>query len=56
MKTGVIPKHFAQDLEILFDRRQLVDYDVDGELPIEEINECIRKADEFLTFVQTNYA
>lgn len=56
VNSGSIPKHFAEDLEILYDRRQLVDYDVDGELPIEEINECIRKAENFILFVQTNYA
>lgn len=56
VKPEAIPKHFTQDLETLFDRRQLVDYVLDGELPIEEINECIRIAEDFVTFVQTNYA
>ena len=56
VKTEVVPKHFAQYLEILFDRRQQVDYEINGELPIDEINDCIRRAEDFLTFVRTKYA
>lgn len=41
---------------MLLGRRRLVDYEVDGELPIKEVNACIHAADDFLTFVKTNYA
>ncbi len=56
IKSGEIPEHFGYDLEMLFNYRQLVDYDGDGDFPLEEIEKCVTLAERFLTFVKTNYA
>lgn len=56
IKTGELPLQYRQDLDLLFDRRQLIDYDVDGEFPIEEISLCISKAENFLSFIRGKYA
>ena len=56
IKSGEIPAHFSDYLFDLFEQRQIADYDLDGEFDPEQVQELINKADEFLTFVQTNYA
>lgn len=56
IKDGAIPKQYYDDLDMLFERRQLVDYDGDGDFPLEEIEKCVTLAERFLTFVKTNYA
>lgn len=56
IKTGEIPERFKDYFAILFDRRQIADYDVDGEFPLDEINQLITMAEEFLTFINEKYA
>ncbi len=56
IKTREIPEQYKDDFNELFNHRQIVDYDIDGEFPLEEINTCIQKAEDFLNFVKTNYA
>lgn len=56
IKPGEIPTSFKNDFNFLFERRQIADYDVDGDFPLEEIEMCVTLADRFLTFVKTTYA
>ena len=56
IKNGEIPERFKNDFALLFERRQLVDYDIDGELPLDEILECVGKAEAFLSFVKNTYS
>lgn len=56
IKTGDIPERFKDSFAILFDHRQIVDYDVDGDFPLEEINHLIQLSEEFLAFINELYA
>jgi len=56
IRSGEIPTLFKDDFNFLFEHRQIADYDVDGDFPIEEIEKCVTLAERFLTFVKTNYA
>lgn len=56
IKAGEIPKKYRDDFAVLFERRQIADYDVDGDFPIDEINHLIRLAESFLGFVKEKYA
>jgi uncharacterized protein (UPF0332 family) len=54
--TGEIPKRYYDELEELFQRRQLVDYGGDEDFPLSEVEACINTAEIFLTYVKTTYA
>lgn len=56
IKSGEIPTPFKDDFNFLFEHRQIADYDVDGDFPLEEIEMCVTLAERFLTFVKTTYA
>ncbi|GAB3923745.1 HEPN domain-containing protein [Larkinella terrae] len=56
IKSGEVPEQFKDDFKILFDHRQIADYDLEGDFPIEEINDLITRADTFLHFVKEKYA
>lgn len=56
IKSGEIPALFKDDFNFLFERRQIANYDADGDFPLEEIEKCVTLAERFLTFVKTNYA
>lgn len=56
IKTGEIPIRFSDYLFDLFEQRQIADYDLDCEFAPEQVQDLINKVDEFLTFLQTNYA
>ncbi|WP_421827846.1 HEPN domain-containing protein [Larkinella sp.] len=56
IKSGEIPERFKDDLNLLFDRRQIADYDLEGDFPLEEINDLIIRSENFLHFVKEKYA
>lgn len=56
VKTKEIPERYKDDFALLFERRQIADYDTDGEFSLDDIHHLIRIAEDFLTFVRTNYA
>jgi uncharacterized protein (UPF0332 family) len=56
IKSGEIPEQYKDDFSLLFARRQIADYDTDGEFVLDEINHLITLAENFLTFVEQQYA
>ncbi len=56
IKSGEIPEKYKDDFALLFERRQIADYDVDGDFPLDEINRLIELAERFLNFIKQNYA
>ncbi|QKZ15632.1 HEPN domain-containing protein [Spirosoma sp. KUDC1026] len=56
IKTGEIPEMYKDDFALLFERRQMADYDMDGDFPIDEIQRVVKIAENFLTYVKTTYA
>lgn len=56
IKSGEIPERFKDHFSVLFERRQIADYDMDGEFSVDDIYVLIGLAEDFLLFVQTNYA
>ncbi|RYZ78494.1 MAG: HEPN domain-containing protein [Proteobacteria bacterium] len=56
IKSGEIPERFKDDFATLFERRQIADYDVDGDFSLDEINQLIQLAENFLDFVKGRYA
>ncbi|GAB3798204.1 hypothetical protein GCM10028819_18750 [Spirosoma humi] len=56
IKSGEIPEQFKDDFATLFERRQIADYDVDGDFSLDEINQLIQLAENFLGFVKERYA
>jgi len=55
IKTGEIPKHFSDDFLALFDRRQIVDYDLDADFPEEEVRGVVDMAEAFYQYVNEKY-
>ena len=56
IKSGEIPEKYKDDFALLFERRQIADYDIDGDFPLDEINRLIELTERFLNFVKQNYA
>lgn len=56
IKSGEVPEQFKDDFKILFDHRQIADYDLEGDFPLEEINDLIIRSENFLHFVKEKYA
>lgn len=56
IKSGEIPEKYKDDFAVLFERRQIADYDVDGDFELDEISHLIKLSEDFLAFVKTNYA
>lgn len=56
IKSGEIPERYKDDFATLFERRQIADYDVDGDFSLDEINQIIQLAEEFIFFVKERYA
>ncbi|GAA4407577.1 hypothetical protein GCM10023187_28340 [Nibrella viscosa] len=56
IKTGEVPVQFYDDFVLLFDRRQLADYDMEGDFPKEEVERLISLAETFYKFVKEKYA
>ena len=56
IKSGDIPERYKDDFALLFERRQIADYDMDGDFSLEDITHLITLAEDFLTFVRTHYA
>lgn len=56
IKPGLIPKRFYDSLELLFEKRQFVDYDIDGDSDSHEVAQMIVLAAEFLSYVEQHYA
>lgn len=50
--TGKIEKHYSKILHKMFAARQQVDYKELVETPVEEAEECVRLAKEFLHYVK----
>lgn len=56
IKSGEIPERYKDDFSLLFERRQIADYDMDGEFSLDDIHQMIKLAEDFLTFVWVQYA
>ena len=56
IKSGEIPEEYKDDFALLFERRQIADYDIDGDFPLDEINRLIELAERFLNFIKQYYA
>ncbi len=56
IKSGEIPEQYKDNFSLLFERRQIADYDTDGEFALDEIKHLITLAENFLTFVKQQYA
>jgi uncharacterized protein (UPF0332 family) len=56
IKSGKIPERYKDDFSLLFERRQIADYDMDGDFSVEDIHQLIKIAEDFLAFVTTHYA
>lgn len=56
IKASEIPEKYKDDFAVLFERRQIADYDIDGDFPLDEINHLIELAENFLVFVKEKYA
>jgi uncharacterized protein (UPF0332 family) len=50
--TGKIEKHYSKIVHKMFAARQQVDYKELVETPVEDAEECVRLAKEFLHYVQ----
>ena len=50
--TGKIEKHYSKIVHKMFDTRQRVDYKELVETPVEDAEECVRLAKEFLHYVK----
>lgn len=55
IKPGLIPKHFYDSLELLFEKRQFVDYDIDGDSHPDEVAHLIALSTEFLNYVKQHH-
>ncbi|RAK02149.1 uncharacterized protein (UPF0332 family) [Larkinella arboricola] len=55
IKTGEIPQSFSNDFGLLFDRRQIADYDLEGDFPKDEIERLVDIAENFLIYVKEKY-
>lgn len=56
IKSGEIPEKYKDDFAVLSERRQIADYDVDGDFELDEISYLIKLSEDFLAFVKTTYA
>lgn len=56
IKSGEIPEKYKDDFAMLFERRQIADYDVDGDFSLDDINHLIGLSENFLVFVREEYA
>ncbi|GAB2572151.1 HEPN domain-containing protein [Spirosoma areae] len=56
IKSGEIPERYKDDFGLLFDRRKIADYDLDGDFSLDDINRLIELAENFLAFVKEKYA
>ncbi len=52
IKPGIFPKEFSKSIEILFEQRQIGDYDVEANIDDKEAEENIRIASEIIKTVE----
>lgn len=56
IKSGEIPEIYKDSFAVLFEHRQIADYDLDGDFPLDEIKLLVGLSEDFLNFVKRNYA
>lgn len=56
IKSGEIPEKYKDDFAMLSERRQIADYDVDGDFSLDDTNHLIGLSENFLVFVREEYA
>lgn len=52
IKTGIFPKEFSKSIEILFEQRQLGDYDVEANISNEDAEQNINIASEIVEAIE----